>query len=239
LAQFQAKRASEKDTWELICTINRALRGGSLPEESLRRAFDRWWPDLHRALNELLPEEAKGTTGRSAEDKVDEILSLERNLSRDRPTERGTPDRDEALLSSAALKDLSAALHSQAGSLEHMLERSKPYRIRVDLGIATENGRLVSIEIDPRESLFGTLSSIWGEMQGAEGAPEAYTYLWDWILIRQGDQMPLLVGGAVTRMILAQAIFREGDEWIVSHLKQPLIEKGARFGLVPGQPDGW
>ena len=83
LTQFQAKRANAKETWELIAAINKALKNESLPEDKLKRAFHRWWPDLETTLENLPVETALPNTQRSAEDKIGEILDLVRGLSRD------------------------------------------------------------------------------------------------------------------------------------------------------------
>lgn len=55
LNQFQAKCANEKETWELICTLNRALKDTALSEERLKRLFDHFWPDLKKKLDNLPP----------------------------------------------------------------------------------------------------------------------------------------------------------------------------------------
>lgn len=82
LTQFQAKHANEKETWELIATINKALKDGALPEEKLRRAFERWWPDLRDKLQKLPTEREEVRAHRSVEDMIEEILNLVRGLSR-------------------------------------------------------------------------------------------------------------------------------------------------------------
>lgn len=82
LAQFQAKRANEKETWELISTINRALKEDALPEDKLKRTFDRWWPDLKHILDNLPAEKASGETRRSTEEMLSEVIDLVRALSR-------------------------------------------------------------------------------------------------------------------------------------------------------------
>jgi hypothetical protein len=82
LTQFQAKRADEKETWELIATINKALKEGFLPEERLRRTFERCWPDLKSTLANLPPEQNTEETQRPVENMVEEILDLVRGLSR-------------------------------------------------------------------------------------------------------------------------------------------------------------
>ena len=53
LTQFQAKQADQQQTWELLRTINRALLEGSIPEDRLRRIFDKWWPELAWIFHKL------------------------------------------------------------------------------------------------------------------------------------------------------------------------------------------
>jgi hypothetical protein len=55
MTQFQAKRANEQDTLDLVRTINQA-REERLPTEKLERAFTRWWPDLAQEIK-ALPED--------------------------------------------------------------------------------------------------------------------------------------------------------------------------------------
>lgn len=88
LTQFQAKRANETETWELVSTINKALKNGALPEEKLKRAFDRWWPDLLATLNTLPTEEHSDNRQRSVDDMVSEILEVVRGITRRTSIER-------------------------------------------------------------------------------------------------------------------------------------------------------
>jgi TIR domain len=46
LTQFQGKRANKKETWELLRSINNALKDEKLAEDQLSRYFERWWGDL-------------------------------------------------------------------------------------------------------------------------------------------------------------------------------------------------
>jgi hypothetical protein len=57
LNQFQAVQAHQDDTYALIRSINQCLGEYSLPEDKLRRSFERWWPDLEMSLQKL-PEPA-------------------------------------------------------------------------------------------------------------------------------------------------------------------------------------
>lgn len=81
LTQFQAKRADQKETWELTTTINKALKDCALPDERLRRTFERCWPDLKNTLDSLPPEQ-NGEPQRPVQNMIEEILNLVRGLSR-------------------------------------------------------------------------------------------------------------------------------------------------------------
>lgn len=95
LTQFQAKSADRHETWELICTINKALREEALPEEKLRRTYERWWPDLESVLNNLPKEEIDTETRRPVDEMLAEVLELVRGLSR-RPFPESEESRQSA-----------------------------------------------------------------------------------------------------------------------------------------------
>ena len=62
LSQFQAKRANEAETWELVASINNALDSGQEQEARLRRRFDTFWPRLARTLEDV-PSMFEGQLG--------------------------------------------------------------------------------------------------------------------------------------------------------------------------------
>ena len=84
LTRFQAKEANCNGTWELVLTLNRALKNQALTDDRLRRIFERFWPDLERALADL-PQPREDQARRPIEDIVDEILTLVRGLTRRAP----------------------------------------------------------------------------------------------------------------------------------------------------------
>jgi HNH endonuclease len=87
LTQFQTKRANEKETWELISTINKALINEMLPEERLNRTFTRCWPELRKTLENLPEESVPVNARRPVEDQIGEILELTRGLLRNNSAE--------------------------------------------------------------------------------------------------------------------------------------------------------
>jgi hypothetical protein len=53
LIQFQAAKADRDGTLSLLRSINQVVGTTILPEDRLKRAFERWWPDLEEVLNNL------------------------------------------------------------------------------------------------------------------------------------------------------------------------------------------
>jgi TIR domain-containing protein len=90
LAQFQAKQADEDGTWSVISAINR-MGENPLPDNHLRKTFDRWWPDLKQILDTLPSAAVLDKPTRSTDDKLTEVLELVRELSR---RELPEPDQD-------------------------------------------------------------------------------------------------------------------------------------------------
>lgn len=82
LTQFHCKRANEDETLELLKTINRALGDDKLPEASLKRMFDKFWPDLNEVLQDLPDEAGADPETRPQEEMTEEILDIVRGLSR-------------------------------------------------------------------------------------------------------------------------------------------------------------
>jgi hypothetical protein len=122
LAQFQAERADEVGTWELVCTINKALKDAALPEEKLKRTFDRWWPDLRLMLKSLPIEDTLNESHRSLEDMIEEMLELVRGLSR-----RRSPEAQEGFIE-AFLFDISTKPEARAKLRDLIMDDSMASR---------------------------------------------------------------------------------------------------------------
>jgi len=60
LTQFQAKKASEKGTWELIQALNKLLDKNQLRQDRLKKAFELWWPYLKSTLDAIIPIDGIG-----------------------------------------------------------------------------------------------------------------------------------------------------------------------------------
>jgi hypothetical protein len=84
LSQFQHTLAEREEVWQLITSINtQAGRAGErmIPEDSLRRIFDRFWPDLEVKIEEIraMPSARAGPI-RSERDLLEEVLESVRYL---------------------------------------------------------------------------------------------------------------------------------------------------------------
>lgn len=82
LNQFQAKRSDRDGTAELLQSINTAMRPAALPDDTLRRAFDRWWPDLDAGLRGIPAAVQAAGEPRPTNEMIKEILDTVRELSR-------------------------------------------------------------------------------------------------------------------------------------------------------------
>lgn len=56
LKQFQATEIEREDFRKLIIVINNCLEGNKLSEKAIQTVFNKWWPDLEEALNNISEE---------------------------------------------------------------------------------------------------------------------------------------------------------------------------------------
>ncbi len=83
LAQFQMQRNDMDGTFELLKSMNKALGSDALEDATLKRVFDRSWPDLRQAFERLeTPEAPEVQQQRSTEAVTREVLELVRSLTR-------------------------------------------------------------------------------------------------------------------------------------------------------------
>lgn len=80
LADFMATSFSYADVGKLVSTINKALGNIGLSEHQVRTAFEKWWPDFERRLNEIPPSEAEQKP-RPDRELLEEILMRTREIS--------------------------------------------------------------------------------------------------------------------------------------------------------------
>lgn len=84
LAQFQATTISEADMLRLVQDLGNFLGDPRFNDALIERAFYKWWPDLHQAVNEII-ESAKESEPqidrRPDRDILEELLQTTRTLS--------------------------------------------------------------------------------------------------------------------------------------------------------------
>jgi hypothetical protein len=83
LGEFQATRAEEQDTWQMLGDMNKALNS-PVSEDTLKGVFSVLWPKLRERLSSLPEPETKLPAKRSTDDMVVEILELSRAGAKDR-----------------------------------------------------------------------------------------------------------------------------------------------------------
>jgi len=80
LKQFQAKKANEDETLELVMSINACLEGKALNDQQLEELFNMLWPQLKRSLDETPASTEPAMAKRSQGDILEEILETTRRL---------------------------------------------------------------------------------------------------------------------------------------------------------------
>ena len=123
----------------------------------------------------------------------------------------------------------------ESKTIKDKISKEKWIKILVEYP-AYEDISSLSLEISSEQDVFDVLSFIWSSLRKQEDStfrPPAYTYLWDWILIRKKDRVPLIIRG-IMHNILATTIFRNGEIWRVEKLEEPLLNKPERFDLKRG-----
>jgi hypothetical protein len=73
LALFQLADFNREEIFQVIQSLNKSFEEQRLTEEILKRAFDRWWPDLERDVSAIL----KSTPSKKAPEKSQRELSDE------------------------------------------------------------------------------------------------------------------------------------------------------------------
>lgn len=76
LSQFQAVHADREGTFKLLRSINHLSTGPNLPDSTLSRAFELWWPQLETLLS-AIPSASEPTAPlNTLEDKMERALEL-------------------------------------------------------------------------------------------------------------------------------------------------------------------
>ena len=193
LSQFQAKRSDQNGTWDLICTINKALKDVSLPKEKIERTFKKWWPDLEASIKNRSTESATERTIRSTNEISEEILEHVRMLVREN---RSVSDPDVIFKDVSAMKSM---LFSSMDEFKLMVKDLKqvrndlhgkwvPKTVTIELLVPLKSGEFnaAEFEISPSQSILNALNMIFDLLINETELCfpiQAYTYLWNWILV--------------------------------------------------------
>ena len=86
LIQFQATVFNKQEVNKLMQSVNSELGENSFAQEVLESVFNKWWPDLESKISETLAKkpEKKTTDVRSERDLLEEILTLTRQMNREK-----------------------------------------------------------------------------------------------------------------------------------------------------------
>ena len=96
-----------------------------------------------------------------------------------------------------------------------------------------------NVEISAEHTLSDVLDKIYFMLRDDSSStfhPKAYTYLYDWILIRKKDFAPFIHKG-YEYQIKAIQFFVDGETWQVRKLDKPLLNNPERFGIIRGKKD--
>ena len=100
LSSFQAAPANRDGTLSLVQSINKAQGDKRLGDNFLDQAFNMWWPELEKKLQQIPRPETSVPKGRGQQSMIEEILETVRKLDRGRFSRTVTytgPDTDVAL----------------------------------------------------------------------------------------------------------------------------------------------
>ena len=143
LGQFQAQPATHAGIREIVTSLNAACPA-PLTDELIERAFEKWWPDLERALAEVeshsSPKSAKAPE-RSDRELIEEVLSTVRSLAQDR-----SGPRDE-------VRQSLSPDHPLVVELKALLQHDRRFKV-----VSSARGGRVGI-MHPRDELSAELKS--------------------------------------------------------------------------------
>jgi hypothetical protein len=147
----------------------------------------------------------------------------------------------KSIIKSLSLEKALVEKSESTGANKKLTLEEKWIQILIQYPRSNEYIESVSLEISSEQSVFDVLSQIWvllREDRHSVLRPLPYTYLWDWILVRKRDEMPLVIGG-IKNIVPATTVFRDGEVWRVEGLDIPLLDKPERFDLRRGEEDRW
>lgn len=84
LSQFNGTLPNKKDIFKLVNVINSQNHTNALSPDSIKKAFEKWWPDFENEFSEITKgyKTAQVKQSRSAEDMIEEILQISRSIQR-------------------------------------------------------------------------------------------------------------------------------------------------------------
>jgi hypothetical protein len=83
LKLLQTVPLNEVGMFKVLQMVNKNGTSKALPDDVLKRAFDKWWPDLEGELKEMkLPEQQPERPSRTVPEMLDEILTLVRSIDK-------------------------------------------------------------------------------------------------------------------------------------------------------------
>jgi hypothetical protein len=120
LNQFQAINFEKEEFKALIETINGELGPEALPESTLSRVFEKWWPDLQTDILETLSEyKPKRPKEKTPDERHDELVGLLRIIHDIRITDLSVALNEDIFVNMCA--NIDSALRDTENRLE-MLE---------------------------------------------------------------------------------------------------------------------
>jgi len=81
LAQFQHTTATKEEFLKLMRDLNAALEGEQMPDSHVERAFEKWWPELEKKLQNLPPDEPTKAPHRDERELLADLVGLTRQTS--------------------------------------------------------------------------------------------------------------------------------------------------------------
>lgn len=134
LIQFQATVFNKQEVNKLMQSVNSELGEIALAQEVLESVFNKWWPDLESKISEILAKkpEKKATDVRSERDLLEEILTLTRQINREKEFEEFEKPRFSNIGVEEILSELMSASfyacknhNADTALLMHLLSISK------------------------------------------------------------------------------------------------------------------
>lgn len=234
LTQFQAKHADERGTRELLHAINKSLGSDAFEEKRLEKHFEKWWPELESELQHLAPEPTSPAPERSSDDMLAEVLQIARHID----TVEVPPGGWVAVYDEIThINDAISALHGRGRPDHRQIVGRQQFRISVEYARASGGIATTSVPIAAEYSVFDALTAVWHRLQGTDSAlhPPAFTYMWDWVLARSRDHIPLIAGGHVLQLPAIGVLGGE-RKWVAERLQTPLLNDADWLSLVRGEP---